>query len=319
MDEKKNVMQENQLQSVVETDEKVGPICSIVIPAHNEEQVIARCLRSLLDGCGKDEIDVIVVANNCDDKTVEIASSFGAPVRVIETPIGNKAHAMDLGDEAAMTFPRIYLDADIVIPIDSVRKVAKVLSERKALCASPRMRLNLDGRSWGVKAYYDIWSRLPYAKQQMIGSGVYALSEEGRSRFGKFPNLLAEDEFIRLTFSEDERQVINDCWFQVDVPKTLRDLTRLRMRWDRGVAQFSEKYPDLKKREKRNYRGALARLAGNPVRWPALATYVSTWMVTKVGGRLQRRFKKNEFEWTRDQSARMMVKPEEQSASAPGS
>ena len=50
-----------------------------------------------------------------------IAREFGPPVRVIETTLANKAHALNLGDLAARTFPRMYVDADVVVTISTIR------------------------------------------------------------------------------------------------------------------------------------------------------------------------------------------------------
>jgi len=72
---------------------------SIVIPARNEAPVIARNLRALTTGAAVDEIDVVVVCNACTDDTAGVARSFGPPVRVIETEVGGKAHALNLGDQ----------------------------------------------------------------------------------------------------------------------------------------------------------------------------------------------------------------------------
>src|ERR687885_433267 len=57
---------------------------SIVIPAHNEEAVIAANLRRLLAGSAPGEFDVIVVANACSDGTAVAAKQVDG-VRVIET------------------------------------------------------------------------------------------------------------------------------------------------------------------------------------------------------------------------------------------
>ena len=46
---------------------------SFVIPAHNEEAVIGRCLTALLAGARRDELDIIVVCNGCTDRTAEVA------------------------------------------------------------------------------------------------------------------------------------------------------------------------------------------------------------------------------------------------------
>src|SRR4051812_46956466 len=97
---------------------------SIVIPAHNEAAVIGRCLSGLTQGAAPGELEIIVVCNGCTDGTAHIARSFGQDVRVVETQIASKAAALNLGDEVASGFPRFYVDADVRLPLDSVRAVA---------------------------------------------------------------------------------------------------------------------------------------------------------------------------------------------------
>ncbi|MBR3418749.1 MAG: glycosyltransferase [Oscillospiraceae bacterium] len=53
---------------------------SVIIPAHNEEQYIARCIRSVrraVKESGRDA-EIIVVCNRCTDRTEQIAKSLGA-------------------------------------------------------------------------------------------------------------------------------------------------------------------------------------------------------------------------------------------------
>src|SRR3954447_19697398 len=87
------------------------PVVSVVVPAHDEEAVIGRCLDTLLAGARPGELDVVVVANACTDRTAEVAGRAG--VRVLATPKPGKANAIRLGDAECVTFPRIYLDADV--------------------------------------------------------------------------------------------------------------------------------------------------------------------------------------------------------------
>ena len=55
---------------------------SVVIPAHNEEKYIARCIRSIRKSASlfKGNVEIIVVCNRCTDRTGEIAESLGAKV-----------------------------------------------------------------------------------------------------------------------------------------------------------------------------------------------------------------------------------------------
>ena len=48
---------------------------SIVIPAYNEEKRIEACLKNIVTQIEK-PFEVIVVDNNCTDKTAEIAREF---------------------------------------------------------------------------------------------------------------------------------------------------------------------------------------------------------------------------------------------------
>jgi len=67
--------------------EVAGVRLVVVIPAHNEETVIQRCLQSLL-ACDKTGADVrvVVVADNCTDATAERAAELGARVLVRHEP-----------------------------------------------------------------------------------------------------------------------------------------------------------------------------------------------------------------------------------------
>ena len=66
---------------------------SIIIPAHNESDVIRRCLESALAGVKSGELEVIVVCNGCLDNTAELARTFGECVTVIETDVASKSNA----------------------------------------------------------------------------------------------------------------------------------------------------------------------------------------------------------------------------------
>ena len=197
---------------------------SVIIPAHNEEKVIAAALKEFADGAADGELEVIVVCNGCTDNTAEVVASFGSAIRCLETQVASKANALNLGDAATSGFPRFYQDADVVLSLDAIRQVAQVLRTGRFLAAAPRMHMDLRKTSWPVRAYYKFWQQLPYVRIGMIGAGVYALSQEGRERFDKFPAIIADDRFIRALFKEHERTVVSSCCSLVTAPATLSAL-----------------------------------------------------------------------------------------------
>jgi hypothetical protein len=44
----------------------------------------------------------------------------------------------------------------------------------------------------------------------MIGVGSYGLSASGRSRFAEFPDVIADDGFVRLQFRAGERVSVGE-------------------------------------------------------------------------------------------------------------
>ena len=102
-------------------------------------------------------------------------------------PRASKTAALNLGDPSVSGFPRFYVDADVVTPARIGSADRRAPRRGRCLAASPVMDVDLQRSSLAVRAYYRVWERLPYVREGMIGVGVYALSEEGRRRFGEFP------------------------------------------------------------------------------------------------------------------------------------
>ena len=134
--------------------------------------MIGRALAALTDGGAAGELEVIVVCNGCSDDTVAIASRFGPPVRVVVTKGEGKTAALNIGDRVARGFPRIYMDADVVITLDAVRVLADRLCDGEVLAAAPTAKVSLVACSWFVRAFFEIRSRLPSAREGIGGSGV---------------------------------------------------------------------------------------------------------------------------------------------------
>jgi glycosyltransferase involved in cell wall biosynthesis len=276
---------------------------SVIIPAHNEANVIARCLSAMLEGAAPGEVQVVVACNGCTDETAKIARGFGDAVQVIETPVASKSEALNMADRVAHGFPRFYVDADVVLPHDAMVKVADVLRQGNVLAAAPAVKFDVTDRPWTVRAFYTIWSQLPYLRAGMIGTGVYAVSEAGRKRFESFPRLTADDAFARLHFSREERQTVDSCFFTVSVPRSLGSVVDIKTRSHFGNYELQQHYPQLWKNEESDHRSAIGRLFVKPWLWPALAIYAYVKVMARV--RTRRKYKRGDHRlWERDESSR---------------
>ncbi len=274
---------------------------SVIIPAHNEANVIARTLRAMVE-VGTGELEIIVVCNGCTDETAGVARKVSPIVKVIETPVAGKAHALNLGDAAATGFPRIYADADVVISKGEIRKLAGALEQRNLLAVAPTPDFDLAASSWGVRAVYQIRALLPSSRDGIGGSGVYALSEAGRARFREFPALTADDGYVRIQFAEHERQMLPEARSRVFPPKTLKDLIATKTRAHYGTLELAAIFPQLwQSRHQRNH-ASLARLFRYPWLWPQLSIYCVVTMIAKH--RARKRMRNGSMQWERDQTSR---------------
>lgn len=175
---------------------------SIVIPAHNEERLIADLLVRLAPLAA--DTEVIVACNGCTDTTVQIARDTAPWACVLDLPEPSKPAALDAGDAAATSFPRMYLDADVQIDAESIRRVFAAV-EAGLLAAAATPRYDTSGASWVIRSHQRLWERMPANQQGLAGTNAMAVSAEGRRRFTHWPGLIGDDYFLDGLFTSREK------------------------------------------------------------------------------------------------------------------
>jgi glycosyltransferase involved in cell wall biosynthesis len=211
-------------------------VVSVVIAAHNEEALIGGCLDAVLRQQLDGNLEVVVSANGCTDRTAEVAAARG--VRVVERSQPGKVGALNAGDAVVTSFPRIYLDADIVLPDGALARLVDAVQSSGALAVVPGRRIDTRGRPWGVRAYFAINERLPVFDRGLFGRGMITLSERGRGRFAEFPDLIADDLFLDSLFRDAEKMRVSEVEVVVQAPFGVRALVRRLARVRRGNAQL---------------------------------------------------------------------------------
>jgi len=97
------------------------PTFTVIIPALNEERMIASCLRALIrQSLAPREFEVILVDNGSTDRTVEIGATFASALRltVLRREGCNISEARNAAVELAKSTYLVFLDADCVPPPD---------------------------------------------------------------------------------------------------------------------------------------------------------------------------------------------------------
>src|SRR5512136_1564985 len=95
---------------------------TVIVPAFNEEELIAGCLDSLLhQTLDQSKYEIIVVDNNSTDLTARIALSKGVKVECEERK--GYVHAIRRGIEVSQTELIAFTDADCRLPLDWLEQI----------------------------------------------------------------------------------------------------------------------------------------------------------------------------------------------------
>lgn len=230
------------------------PPATVIIPACNEEEWIARCLAALLgqelpEAAGP--VRIVVAANACRDATVARARALapqaaarGWDLQVLDLPEGGKARALNAADLLALPSGiRVYLDADVVMSPPLLAALLAALDRPEPAYASGRMVL-APARSAVTRAYGRIWARLPFMAEGVPGAGLFAVNAAGRARWCAFPAIISDDTFVRLQFTPAERHGVAPG-YEWPLVEGFGNLVRVRRRQDAGVAEIARTWPAL--------------------------------------------------------------------------
>jgi hypothetical protein len=273
---------------------------SVVVPAHNEEAVIGRCLQGLTQGAGAGELEIIVVANGCTDRTASVAAAFPG-VAVIDTPIASKHAAIVLGDATASHFPRAFVDADVEVTASALVSTASAMEAAGALVAAPALRVDLRDCPWGVRAYYRVWCALEWSTNAPVGSGVYMLSAAGRERFGEFPDVTNDDQFVHDSFVAHERLCVEQDVYVIRPARTMTGLVHRRTRTLHGQIELRERLGSLPGAASGPTPPALVRR--DPRRVLDVAVFSAITLLAKRA--VRRKHNRGDVGWERDDTSRV--------------
>ena len=274
---------------------------SVVIPACNEAAGIERTLRSLLVD-GIPDLEIVVVVNASSDRTAEIASDVDPGVTVIEIPTPGKSNALNVGEDAVGTFPRVFLDADVRLEPGTLTAIIEAASESHPIVA-PELAYDEAGCSLAVRLYnrterfHDYFGRgAPNA------SGCYAVSTAGRSRWEAFPDVISDDGFVENHFAPGESRTVVGHRAVVRPPRDLSSLITVRARIRRGMIQLARRFPRLVGKHPSQVGGVLRRMLWRPWTWASLLLYCFVRACEHLLAR--RQIARGEEGWGRDETSR---------------
>ena len=166
------------------------PILSVAIPAHNEEEHIARCIESIVIAAryASRPVEVVVALNRCTDRTGEVAESLGARCVVEDRKC---IAAVRNAAVRASTAPAVAtLDADSWMSTNTISEIlARVYDSRYVGGGSV---VNLERYSAGI--VFSLLAIAPYLVRQRVSIGMFWFLRESFDAIGGFDETLVSVE-----------------------------------------------------------------------------------------------------------------------------
>jgi cellulose synthase/poly-beta-1,6-N-acetylglucosamine synthase-like glycosyltransferase len=230
-----------------------NPRVAVLIPAYNEETVIARTIRSVLNSDYKN-LHVIVIDDGSLDRTCDVAREAYAAeiaagrVQVLTKPNGGKAAALNFALERMTEEVYVGIDADTVIATDAISKLIPHFEDPRigAMAGNAKVgnRVNLWTR----------WQALEYITSQnferraldlfhvvtVVPGAIGAWRTAPVKAAGGYPlNTVAEDADLTMNLLEQGLRVDYEdrSLAYTEAPIDAKGLMRQRFRWSFGTLQ----------------------------------------------------------------------------------
>jgi cellulose synthase/poly-beta-1,6-N-acetylglucosamine synthase-like glycosyltransferase len=246
-------------------------LVSVIIPAYNEESVIGRTVRGILNATYRN-LQVIVVDDGSRDRTYDVLhSEFGEDKRLtlIRAVNGGKARALNIGLSHARGDVVVALDADTQFNRDTIARLVRWFTDPSvgAVAGNAKVgnRVNMITR----------WQALEYIVAQnlerralaalgtltVVPGAVGAWRKSVLAELGGFRHdTLAEDQELTIAVQRAGYRVQFDssaiAW--TEAPASVKGLAKQRFRWAYGTLQCLWKYRDMTFRPRYGALGMLA-------------------------------------------------------------
>jgi hypothetical protein len=226
-------------------------------------------------------------------------------VHCIDIARPSKVNALNEAEKKAtelgVTFPIFYVDADTTLDENANCRISESLQKSPILLAAPTPVIDTSESSWIVRQYYKVWTDLHYVRQGVIATCSYVLTEEGRARFKRFPEVINDDGYVRCQFKSSEISNIEGAKIHIRAPKDVRSLIKIETRARLGNMELSARGLCTEAEGKRYSSAVGAKLFSKDF-VPTLA-YGSLALIIRIRAYLQYR-DVNQYEWEKDLSSR---------------
>jgi glycosyltransferase involved in cell wall biosynthesis len=176
------------------------PTLSIIVPAWNEENYIGRAVDSLKRAAAVYErergctAEIIVVENNSQDRTADVAREHGA--QVVFEPVNNIGRARNAGVRVAQGRYIAFCDADNQVTENLLVLIHDHLENPKI--AGGGTWIEPERRNLKINFFYFLWGI--YVRSSRVGVGMLHCRKTDFESFGGFDETIYAAEDVQLAY-----------------------------------------------------------------------------------------------------------------------
>jgi cellulose synthase/poly-beta-1,6-N-acetylglucosamine synthase-like glycosyltransferase len=230
-----------------------APPIAVLVPAFNEEKVIARTVRAVLNSTYRD-LRVIVIDDGSRDRTLQVAREEFAPeiaegrVLVLTKPNSGKAEALNFGLQHVTEEIYIGIDADTVIARDAIARLVPHFVDPQIGAVAGNAKVGNRVNLWTR------WQALEYVTSQnferralntlnavtVVPGALGAWRTEAVRSLGAYHvDTVAEDADLTMSLLEHGYKVQYEdrALAFTEAPVSAGGLIRQRFRWSFGILQ----------------------------------------------------------------------------------
>jgi cellulose synthase/poly-beta-1,6-N-acetylglucosamine synthase-like glycosyltransferase len=199
-------------KSLKSVDPVYPGLISVVVPAYNEEEMVGKCIESLLTQDYKGQMEIIVVNDGSTDDTLEIIKKY--PVTLIDLKENaGKANALNRGIEFAKGEIIIFTDSDSFMAKEAISAVIRRFNfDSDIKMVAGNVRINDAGKKGLVTQY----QRIEYKLEQELTRHLQSLTGQILVSPGPI-TAVRRDVLDEVKFSD--KTVVEDADFTVNVLK----------------------------------------------------------------------------------------------------
>lgn len=231
------------------------PRLSVIVPAYNEEKVIARTIEGLIE-TQYPKKEIIVVDDGSKDRTFEIAQRYKNAIKVLHKENGGKASAVNYGLSYATGEVIVIVDADTIIGRDSLIHIVKGFGLSKdvaAVAGNIKVRNRMNWLTWCQAIEYVAGIQIVRRALDVFGAisvvpgALGAFRKSALGEIGTYDKDTVVEDFdvtMKILKSKLVIQGSTKATAYTESPQTIRGLYNQRRRWYGGNMEVFARHSD---------------------------------------------------------------------------